>query len=153
MSPFEEICALLDTHGKQYDVTEHHAVFTCEDAAKARGVPLHQGAKALLLKVDAQYILVVMSAARKLDSNKLRSFLKVSRLRFATPDEVTSMMHCRIGSCYPFGNIIGLPVYCDRSLLINDFISFNPGVHEKSLTMRLVDYLELVRPELVDISS
>lgn len=59
-----------------FNLLHHQPVLTSEDAARVRGTDLNTGAKALLLKckgkkdTESFFVLVVMSAARKLDSKK-----------------------------------------------------------------------------------
>jgi len=153
INPYEEIINLLKLNKIPYKEIEHEPVYTSEQAAKVRGISISQGAKSLLLKCEGDFILVVLPGDRKLDSKKLKSLLKVKDLRFALPNEVKDNMGCEIGACYPFGNLIGLPTYVDNSLSKNDIISFNPGLHTRSIEIRFRDFYSLVKPKIVDISK
>lgn len=133
INPYEEIINLLKTNNISYKETEHEPVYTSEQAAKVRGISVSQGAKSLLLKCESDFILVVLPGDRKLDSKKLKNLLKIKEFRFALPEEVKDKMGCEIGACYPFGNLIGLPTYVDISLSKNEIISFNPGLHTRSI--------------------
>lgn len=153
INPYEEIINLLKTNNISYKETEHEPVFTSEQAAKVRGISASQGAKSLLLKCEGGFILVVLPGDRKLDSKKLKNLLRIKEFRFALPEEVKNKMGCEIGACYPFGNLIGLPTYVDNSLSKNDIISFNPGLHTRSLEIQWRDFYSLVKPKMVDISE
>lgn len=151
-SPYKIIIDLLKNKHIEYETLEHEPVFTSEQAAKIRGTSLKQGAKALLLKADGEFILAVLPGDRRMESKKLKAFLLVRDMRFATPEEVEQIMGCKIGACYPFGNLIGVRMIVDPSLGENEIISFNPGVHDKSLKMKYKDYVKVTAPELVNIS-
>ena len=94
-----------------------------------------------------------MPGSKKLESKKLKLILGTKKLRFAAPEEVKEIMHCEIGACYPFGSIIGLDTYMDNSLKNQSKISFNPGLHHKSIMVKLSDYLSVENPKILDIAK
>lgn len=153
MTVFEQIKNLLDKNNISYEVKEHEPVYTSEQAAKARGEDIKIGAKALVLKVDDKFVMLVLSAAKKIDNKKLKQELNTKKLRFATPEEVKEKTGCVPGSVPPFGNLFGLEVYVDKSLLENEEIAFNAGLHEKSIKMRRQDYLGIIKHHLINISK
>ena len=153
MKPFELIINFLKKSDITYQLIEHEPVFTSEQAAKVRGTRLSQGAKALLLKSAIGFALAVLPGNLRLDSGKMKILLGVKEFRFATPEEVEQVMGCKIGACYPFGNLINVRMLVDNELGNNKFISFNPGVHDKSLILKWQDYLKAVKPTLDDFSK
>jgi len=153
VNPYQEIINLLKINKIPYKETEHEPVYTSEQAAKVRGTSISQGAKSLLLKCEDDFILVILPGDRKLNSKKLKNLLNVKDLRFAFPEEIKNKMGCEIGACYPFGNLIGLPTYVDKFLSKNDTISFNPGLHTRSIEIKFRDFYSLVKPKIVDISE
>lgn len=150
-NPYLAIKKLLQESNISFEEISHEPVFTSVEAAKIRGLSLSQGAKSLLLKTGGTFILAVLPGDRKLDTKKLKKLLQVKDIRFATPDEVVNVMGCEIGACYPIGTIINMQPFVDKTLSENTVISFNPGVHDKSIKMTWVDYEKLVSPQLVDI--
>lgn len=153
INPFDEIIKLLNKNKIQYQLIEHEPVYTSEQAARVRGLSLSEGAKSLLLKTDDRFILVVLPGDRKLNSKELKKHIKTRDLRFATPDEVVQIMGCEIGSCYPFGNIIGIDTMADIELGKNEYISFNPGLHNKTIRLKYADYQQIVEPTIVTVSQ
>jgi prolyl-tRNA editing enzyme YbaK/EbsC (Cys-tRNA(Pro) deacylase) len=152
-SPYDRIVGLLETNDITYEELSHEPVYTSEQAASVRGLSMDAGAKSLLLKAEDSFALVVLSGSRKLSSKKFKKRLGIRNLRFATPEEVRERMDCEVGSCYPFGSIVDLDTYLDASLLAQTDISFNPGVHDKSLVIKLKDYLTLENPVQVDVAN
>lgn len=151
-SVFEMITSLLDSHSVAYEVIEHEPVYTSEQAAEVRGTPLHTGAKAMVMLADKRAVLFVLPADRRIDTKGFKRSHKVKDLRMADSEEVERLTGLTSGSIPPFGNLLGLPTYVDRSLLENRQISFNAGLHTKSIIMSPQDYLALIDAEVGDFS-
>lgn len=152
MNPYQKIIDFLKENSISYAETEHEPVFTSDQAAKVRGEDINIGAKSLLIKAGGNFVMVVLPGGHKLDSKKLKNVLNVKDLRFALPEEVEKIMGCKIGACYPFGNIIGLATYADNTLMNNEKIVFNPGLHDHSIEIKWSDFLKNVHPIMADIS-
>jgi prolyl-tRNA editing enzyme YbaK/EbsC (Cys-tRNA(Pro) deacylase) len=149
MNPFEEIKQLLDEI--DYDLIEHEHVVTSDEAARVRGLDISEGMKSLVLKADEQTVLVVVRADNKLHSNKVRKHFGARNLRFADPDHVHETMGVKIGACYPFGVVPDIPMIVDATLDDNEYVSFNPGIHTKTIRMKWSDYKKKMKPQLIDI--
>ena len=129
----------------------HHAPTpTSEDSARVRGEPLEVGGKALVLKVDEAFILLVLSAARKLDSKRLRKTLGARKVRFASREELHELTGLVPGSVPPFGTpLLPLPLLVDQSVLENERIAFNAGSLEESIIMSVEDWRACAAPSRV----
>jgi Ala-tRNA(Pro) deacylase len=149
---FERVQEKLTAAGVAFTVLRHAPVFTSEEAAAVRGVPLSSGAKALLVKAGDAFGMFVVPADRKLDSKKARAHLGVKALRFASREEVERLTGLQPGSIPPFGSLFGLPTRCDPALAANERINFNAGDHAVSVSMSYADYLAVERPELVEVT-
>lgn len=152
-NPYPHILKFLQDNNIDYELIEHEPVFTSKQAGQIRGVSESQGAKSLLLKADKDFLLVIIPGNRRLDSKKLKQLLALKNLRFALPLEVVEVMGCEIGSCYPFGNLIDVEMLVDTALSWNEYIFFNPGVHNKSIKMKWEDYKRIVNPQMHDLST
>ena len=150
-NPYQKILDLLNQHNVKFEQLKHEPVYTSEQAAAVRGISIESGAKSLLFKTKAGFVLVVVPGSQRVDSKKLKKLLGVKDVRFATPEEVKEQMSCEIGSCYPFGSIAGLRTLVDKSLGKNEVISFNPGRHDTSIKMPYTEYRKLVNPEVVEV--
>jgi len=150
---FIKIKVLLNRNNVKYKIQEHLPVHTSEDAARIRNVDIKSGAKSMIVKADNNFYNFVVSAAKKLDWKKINLLLKTKKSRLASPEEVLKVMNCEIGSVPPFGNIHNLKVYCDPSLLENEFIDFNAGLLTASIRMKSKDWVKIVVPEVVDFGK
>ena len=161
MELFEKIITLLDENKVEYTLTEHLPVFTSEEAAAVRkDFSLHQGAKAMVLKiVNSQLsignclVMCVLPGDKKIDFKKLKSVLGARDVSLADPEEVEKTVGVKIGAVSPFGHLSGLKVLLDESIYDNEEIVFNAGDHCKSVKMKLSDYLRLVSPDRLSFSK
>lgn len=149
---FNKIKKILDENKIKYSLKHHEPVYTSEQAAKVRGDSLEQGAKAIIMKSKDKYFLIVISAVKKINSKKLKKILKVKSLSFVSSEEL-SKFGLETGAVPPFGSVIGLKTYVDKSLLDNKEIAFNAGSRTDSIRMKLDDYLNVEKPEVYEFSS
>ena len=154
-STLDRIRTLLEEQGVAYRHLAHEPTPTSQDSARARGEPLAIGGQALLLKAGDVFLILVMSAARKLDSGALRRHLGVKRLRFATAQELHEITDLVPGSLPPLGRpILALPLYVDRSVLQNERIAFNAGSLTDSIIISVDDYQRVAQIEsIVEVTS
>jgi len=152
MSAFDKLKAFLDKNQTLYEYKEHEEVRTSEEAAKARGEDIKIGAKAMILKCDDKFIMLVLSAAKKIDSRRVKEILGVKSLRFATPEEVNQLTGCVPGGVPPFANIFGIDLIVDMTIPMNEFMAFNAGERTKSLKIKTADYLRLLKPRIEGFS-
>jgi prolyl-tRNA editing enzyme YbaK/EbsC (Cys-tRNA(Pro) deacylase) len=150
MSVLQSILSLLGQSDAGYRHLTHEPTPTSEDSARVRGEPLAVGGKALLIKAADRYVLLVISAARRLDSGKLKRTLGVKKTRFASPDELHDLTGLVPGAVPPFGEpILPLSLYVDSSVFANQRIAFNAGSLTDSIIMTVDDYRRVASIEAV----
>ncbi|MEM6347602.1 MAG: YbaK/EbsC family protein [Bacteroidota bacterium] len=150
----QEIHAWLDREKVSYRSLHHVPTPTSEDSARVRGEALETGGKALLLKIDDQFALFVMSAARKLNSKAIKKHFGAKKLRFANASELKVRTGLVPGSVPPFGRpIFELDLYVDQSILANEKIAFNAGSLTDSVIMPVNAYLKLAKPEILEFTQ
>jgi prolyl-tRNA editing enzyme YbaK/EbsC (Cys-tRNA(Pro) deacylase) len=142
-----ELEKYLDDRGAHYtphelDALQHAGSFSEEYAVKA-----------LLLRSDTGYSLAVMALRNKLDSARYKKITGSRKLRFATPDELESIMGCVPGECHPFGSMRSVDTIVDTQVTSGRPIFFSSGVAGKVLEMLSDDYLNIEQPDRQVISS
>ncbi len=151
---YSKIKELLSQQSIRYREVTHGPTRTSEESAKARGEDLSIGGKAILLKVGDTFRLFVLSAARKLDSKKIKEHFSEERLRFATPKELQEMTTLVPGAVPPFGRpITDFDLCVDVSVTKNSKIAFNAGSLTISIIMEMADYLKIASPEIFEFST
>jgi Ala-tRNA(Pro) deacylase len=153
-----KIQQLIVDHNFWYESFEHEPVRTSEEAAAIRdGYTLHQGAKALLVRIkkssaDKFFVMLVIPGDMQFDKQKVLEHFGSKDIRFATPEEVVEITDGVLpGGVPPFGNLFGLEVLCDPQVLANEKIIFNAGDRSFSIGMFARDYQTLVCPQVVAI--
>ena len=153
MTVFEKIEKLLSQNKIEYQIFEHAPVYTSLQAAQIRNEDPSIGAKSIVAKADGQPVLVVVPGDKKIDIKKFKRIFTVKDLRLATADEVFKICGIEIGAIPPFGNVINLPIYLDKTLAAKPEIVFNAGLHTVSIKMKTADFVLLVKPTIADFSK
>ena len=140
---------LLQSAGIEYRQVEHEPTQTSEDSARARGEELGVGAKALLLRTDDCFRLLVLPADRKLDSAAVKKHLGVKSIRFATAEELLDKTGLVPGSVPPFGEpVLPFELYADSSIGTRyDRVAFNAGSLTVSIIMPAAAWEAIARPK------
>ena len=132
----------------------HEATFTSEESARARGEPLKIGAKALVVKTDDRFRLLVLPADRKLDSQAVKRQLGAKKFRFADAGELLQLTGLVPGSVPPFGEpILKLDLFADPALCDNEKIAFNAGSLTTSIVMASADYRRVAGAQWIVLSQ
>ncbi len=143
----DAICDLLDRESVDYRRVHHEPTYTSEESARVRGESVRIGGKAILMKTDDVFRLFVLSAALKVHSRAIKKELGLSRLRFASGEELQELTGLVPGSVPPFGRpILPLELYCDPSVFENDKVAFNAGSLTDSIIMLTKDYRRIAKP-------
>ena len=151
---FESIRDLLHRHGAAFRTVHHEPTHTSEQSAAARGEDIRVGGKALLMKAGDEFRLLVLSAARKLDSAAFRKRFGVKKARFATREELMDLTGLVPGSVPPFGKpILPFELFVDESILENEKIAFNAGSLSDSIIMSTADYRRIAGGEVFRFST
>ena len=150
----EALLTFLRSRDINFRQLHHEPTRTSEESARARGESVTIGGKAILMKVGEEFTLFVVSAARRIDSGKVRDFFGERRLRFATRDELMALTGLVPGSVPPFGRpILPFDLYVDESVLANDRIAFNSGSLTDSVIMQTADYLSVAEGKVFAFSA
>ncbi|HLC61296.1 MAG TPA: YbaK/EbsC family protein [Candidatus Nanoarchaeia archaeon] len=136
----------------EFEVLQHKPVFTSKEAAEVRGTELKQGTKALVLRTDEGFIQACVAGNKELDIEKLQKITLFKRIEMADAKEVRKVTGCNIGSVPPFGNLFGLKVYFDKSVVENEVVAFNAGSHTRSIKMKAKDLVKIVNPIVGEFS-
>lgn len=148
INTLEKIRNYLNEAGITFREVHHQPTRTSEESAAARGEDLSVGAKALLLRTDAVFQLFVLPADRKLDSTAIRRHLGLRKTRFASVEELDSLVGLVPGAVPPFGEpILPFNLYADEALgAATDRVAFNAGTLTDSIIMAASDWARIAKP-------
>ena len=153
----EDLKEFLGSNRVKYKLFEHGPIRTAEQASAVRGVPLSQGVKSLVFKIQKEdyddIVLVLVRGDKKADNEKVARILNAKNAKLASHEEVFEKTSCEVGSVHPFGNLFGLDVYMDRGILENEEVSFSAGTHNHSISMKTKDFVNLIKPNVDDLAK
>ena len=152
---FESIKSFLEEKQIEFRHVHHEPTFTSEESAKARGEDISIGGKAILMKLDDNYALFIVSASKKVDSKKIKSKCGAKKIRFANVDELKSLTNGLVPGCVPpFGRpILPFDLHIDESITKNEKIAFNAGSLTDSIILKVGDYLKVAGGNVFSFSE
>lgn len=130
-------------------------VTSFEQAAADRGQRAGQVVRSILFNIrPEEYLMVLVAGPDQIDWRKLRQFVKHSRVRMATEEEVLKVTGYRIGTVSPFGVRNPVRVLIDASVLKEEEVSIGSGVRGTAVIMKSADLRRaLSDSEIVSFSS
>jgi Ala-tRNA(Pro) deacylase len=157
MDVHEQLRALLDREGAVYRVIEHEAEGRTEVIAKIRGNRIEQSIKSIILQVrlgkkENMYCLANVPGDCRIDFDGVKRHFNASSAAFAKPDKAQELTGCVIGAIPPFSFNDQLPVLADPLIQENEEVVFNAGRLDRSIMMKLDDYIRIAKPILVNIA-
>lgn len=142
----------LISHGVGYDVQHHAPAFTAQEVAAAEHIPGRAFAKPVIVNADGRLVMIVLTADRLLDLEKVKTTLGSEDVRLAREDEFAPLFDdCERGAEPPFGNLYGLPTLVDIDLTTEE-LTFNAGTHTETMKISTIEFLGLVHPEKADLA-
>jgi len=146
----KQIINFLDKSKVKYKIITHSPIHTAEEATKVRKTLINEAVKSLIFKLDKDaFKLVLVRGDKRANLNILKKLLNSKNIRLASPEEVIKLTGCEIGSCHPFGNLNGLEIIMDASILENEIVDFNIGQHTHSCEMKTKDLVKLLKPKIL----
>ncbi|MCI0553258.1 MAG: YbaK/prolyl-tRNA synthetase associated domain-containing protein [Anaerolineae bacterium] len=153
----EQLCALLDKEGATYRVIEHEPEGRTEMIARIRGNRIEQSIKSMVLHVRLNrkeniYCLANVPGDCRIDFDGIKNHFNADSVAFAFRDKAQELTGCVIGAIPPFSFSEGLQVLADPLIQENEEVVFNAGRLDRSIFMRLDDYIRIAKPQLVKIA-
>jgi Ala-tRNA(Pro) deacylase len=145
---------LFDAAKVSYEVYNHPLAYTAQEIAQRQHFSGNDMAKVVMLKVDDQLVMGVVTGNQKVHLPTVRASLGAENVRLATEDEfVGRFPGCEIGAMPPFGNLFGVPTYVDPRVAQDEVIYFNAGNHVQTVRLCYNDYARLALPRVVPLTE
>jgi len=153
----QQLCTLLDREAAIYRVIEHEPEGRTEVIAKIRGNRIEQSIKSMVLQVrltrkENIYCLANIPGHSRVDFNGVKSYFKADSVAFAQREKAQELTGCVIGAIPPFSFSDQFQLLADPLIQDNDEVVFNAGRLDRSIMMKLSDYIRIAKPLLVPIA-
>lgn len=145
----KEVFGYLNNLGIKYDIVNHPAAFTTEEADKyiegMEGVP----SKTMFMagKKDRNFYLFIMDEKKRLDIKKL-SLLTGDRLHFGKEEDLKNKMGLVPGMVSIFGLLNNkehdIKVYIDKDIKLEKIITFHPNDNRATIFISVSDMFKIL---------
>lgn len=148
---------LLDRAHAAYRVVEHPPEGHTEVIARIRGNRIEQSIKSIVVQVrlgrkENVYCLANVPGNCRIDLEGIKRHFQADSAAFAARDKAQELTGCVIGAIPPFSFNDQLEVLADPLIQQNEEVVFNAGRLDRSIFMKLEDYIRIANPQLVKIA-
>jgi len=146
------ICHLEST-GIEYKIKRHFRdVYTCEDAARERGVKIEQIVKTMIVKKpDGELIAVLIPGNKRLNTKKLAKILGCKKVQIAPKEEVEKATGYKIGAITPIGFKREMKIYMDKDVLKEEIVDISSGKPDAGIELKSGDLVKVTKAEIINI--
>ena len=142
----EKIIGMLEKKKVSYEIFDHEPVYTNPIMAEKLGVSEAETVKSLVMMTkEKKMIVLVMPGDKKVNWKEAAATAKTKKVKFAKPEDVSQSVGCEVGCVPPFGHLTSIPIYLDKDLMKQEYVYFNPGVHDKSFKVKSWDLNKLCK--------
>ena len=154
----ERLRALLDEQGALYRVVEHPQEGRTEFITQIRGNRLEQAIKSMVVQVrlskkENMYCLANVPGDCRVDLEAIKVHFNAKGIGVAPREKAEALTGCVVGSIPPFSFSDQLQVLADPLIRENEEVVFNAGRLDRSIFMKLDDYIRIAKPLLINIAS
>lgn len=164
MTTADELCALLDQLGLEYERHVHAPVFTCDEAEAAIPASDAVQTKNLFLrdKRGRRHLLLVTTCAKAVDVKRFAETADADHLSFGSPDRLMRCLGVEPGSVTVFGLVNdpahGVELYVDRDVWTIPRWRCHPLVNTETIVLErtgLERFLERTghTPRIVEVQT
>src|SRR5215211_3035821 len=151
---YTQLLELLDSKGATYRVIEHEPEGRTEVIAKIRGNRIEQSIKSMVLQVrltkkENIYCLANVPGNCRVDFDGVKRYYNADSVAFAQREKAQELTGCVIGAIPPFSFSDQLQLLADPLIQENEEVVFNAGRLNRSIMMKLSDYIHIAKPQLV----
>lgn len=143
-----EITSWLKSACVPYEVIDHLEIDgTASGSSITTGTRPEQGAKALIMTVSGKnLIMLVLRGPDRADFKAIKKAVDSNDVRLASREEINNITPIEVGTLHPFGNLLNIQTYVDKSLLEEEYIACGTGLSTKTIIMKSTDYSNIVNP-------
>lgn len=145
---------LLRKEHIEYVTIPHASTYTARETAASANISNINFAKTVIVKIDGQFAMAVLPAQYKIHLGLLKRETGASQVELASEEDFENLFpECETGAMPPFGNLYGMDVYVEDSLLDDEEIAFNAGSHTELIKLSYHDFMNLVQPKILRFTT
>lgn len=148
MNTYEKIISILQTNNIKYDEISHWTSSSCEQSKQFRDEQWLIGlwSKNIIFHCKWNFYLVTTHGDKQIKARNFKKEFGSKDIRFASQDEISSLMDATIWSIPPFGfENKTLPIFVDLEIFENEYFIFNPSDPTKSIRVTTNDLQKIYK--------
>jgi Ala-tRNA(Pro) deacylase len=133
-------------HGREiaFDVVSHQPTMTSLETAQLAHIPGDRVAKAVVLEDGEEYVLAVVPATHRIDTEALSDLLDRDVFLVDEDDVAMVFRDCRYGAVPPVGGAYGLLTVIDEAIARQPDVYLESGDHEHLIHVDHKGFLKLM---------
>lgn len=158
MTPYEIVKNKLDELNIEFQLVEHEAAFTTEQADKfIEGIEgVRTKTMFLTDKKKTQWFLLVMDDVHRLDMARFEEITGAKRIKMASSESLLEKMGLTPGSVSVFGLLNNadhdIKVYVEKAIIDEARMSFHPNDNTKTIFISTPDMFRFIESEGYEIN-
>jgi len=149
----KKVESYLKKTNRKFEQISHKTVYTAYDLAQTLKRELKDIAKALVIKADKAYVLVIVPASAKVNLKKLKKALGARKISIPDEKVMVKVFKVKPGAISAFGKLHKVETFVDKSLLKARDIILQAGSFTDSIRMKAKDYVEMEEAKLMNIAE
>lgn len=137
--------------GIEHTLLAHPQLISVEEVQHYLGYGMEDSAATLIMKADDAFIAIVRRGDTKLDSDKTKKDLGITKLRMATEEEFANVAGVPSGAVSIY--VPNLPTYIDKKVFEKEYINAGSGSLLLTIRYRTEDLKKIPQSKVVDITS
>jgi Ala-tRNA(Pro) deacylase len=151
--PTTKLREFLDSHQVKYSTIKHSPAYTAQEIDASSHTPGKELAKSIIVKIDGKVVMAVLPASYRINFDRLKQTTGAKTVELATEREFEDLFpDCQLGAMPPFGNLYGMDVLTDKSLVDDEEIAFNACNHQDLIRLAFKDFTKLVKPKILEFA-
>lgn len=154
--PSTPVTEALDKIGVAYRLLQHsQPVFTCEEAASERGVPLSEMVKCMVFleKDSGRVILACVPAEKRVALNRLKQATRAKSFAAISPEDVAGATGYPRGAIAPIGLPDHVVAVADTALLKRKNLNMSAGIPTAGVELSAWDFRKVFRGTFAQITE
>lgn len=149
------VAKYLNARNVRFVTKPHKAhVFTCEDAARERGVRLSQIVKCMVGRDEGGGLHVMLIPGdRTLKVKKVRKVAGGLRIELLDPVKLAAEFGLTIGAISPTQLVGKAQIYMDTTVLTEEYVDISSGSPASGIELKAQDLKAILNPILCEIIS
>lgn len=136
-----------------FEEVAHKTVYTAYDLAQTLKSELKDIGKALIVKADRAYVLVIVPASARVNVPKLKKALRVKKLSIPDEKVIVKVFKVKKGSISAFGKLHKIETVVDKGLLKVKKVVLQTGSFTDSVRVKVADFIKMEEAQLASIAQ